>query len=454
MSQREQSPFRTYAHWLDGEFLKQTSWGHDPIDPRWQQHVGEWEKRLKISLLFGFEFLLSDVQIVDSRLLLNLFSSEEFRRFVGRFPATMTLRSSPLAPTKEQVRSKAVLSGLERSLHREWISSTFPSPDPTRRVAELLLKADDVDTDLIVNSQEFRHVLDKTPPPFRRLLESIPYVCDHFLRTSRSFSLPPQLSGAPRSYFSVLLEARDKSSGEIQQEFSDVVTYIETRLEESDRFRRSRVKTLLDEEIGSKLDDRYRKVWHTAIDAWNVAVQEHIAGHAGGSISPLSHSPGVGLVLGIPTAAIDLHRAAGETLKELDIMRSTRFRFPDIGGLTWDRFAQLFEATEVTRAKLKESKVVVEDATEVDHRLEAHTKTLAREVMKLEMPSRGPSQWLDIGISLAALLGGGPVLAAAGGVKAGYQLSSSTLRALRRRELVKTLTRGGKRFLIDQSGDG
>lgn len=124
-----------YAHWLDGEFLHPRCGTQDQLDKR----RSELEDLLKLHALFGNSLHLSDMQLIDSRLVLELFANPGFFRFISRCPDFFRLVASPQIAADEfktQGALAVVGAGLARARRPGWISSLFKSPRITKDVAD------------------------------------------------------------------------------------------------------------------------------------------------------------------------------------------------------------------------------------------------------------------------------------------------------------------------------
>ncbi|RLA39940.1 MAG: hypothetical protein DRR06_18260, partial [Gammaproteobacteria bacterium] len=236
---------QVYAQWLDGEVLYLNSHAHFASEKLWAREVGEWVRRLKLSLLFGFEFIVNDVQIIDSRVLLSLFSNQQFRWFVRDFPQCLKLRSNPhsVDGTANDDRRSTVLAGLKRTQEENWMSSTFPGPRWTKMLADEILVRPEFDFDYLCSREAFGKLQEECEPEELGLLRGLLRACDHYLATTGSYE--PVRRDSWKSYFSVLQETLGMSDIPDLEHFENDVKFLEKSLTGSSLHRRSDVLGLL-----------------------------------------------------------------------------------------------------------------------------------------------------------------------------------------------------------------
>ena len=199
---------RIYAHWLDPELF---SFRFPPITP-FETRLDETEDLLKLHALFGYSICLSDVQLIDSLIILRLFSREDFRDFIWsdcfRGDADLTFlrlvsRSSDWDLGTQQLR--VLMNGLARSLCPDWQSSSFETPEFTRAVATAF-KAhriqDQLHAQQLFEHGDLRVLRDHQPNPAARgLINALEY----FVQFPNNVELTP--APATTSYSEILEEA-------------------------------------------------------------------------------------------------------------------------------------------------------------------------------------------------------------------------------------------------------
>ena len=104
---------KIYAHWLDPDYLGKLVFSPDlRISQRHQ-----FEGFLKMHALIGDCICISDVQLIESSLLLLLFADQGFRTFIAAHRDFLTLHATPTDRFGATwPRLKSVCSGMARIL--------------------------------------------------------------------------------------------------------------------------------------------------------------------------------------------------------------------------------------------------------------------------------------------------------------------------------------------------
>ena len=103
---------RLYAQWLHGAYFKLAlSEGRGIREP---QLFEATIAVLKLHALFGTRIVLSDVQVIDSPIVLRLFADSSFRSFLRKHPYFLELVAYPEKVT-EPTRYSIATAGLRRA---------------------------------------------------------------------------------------------------------------------------------------------------------------------------------------------------------------------------------------------------------------------------------------------------------------------------------------------------
>lgn len=264
MSQR-----RFYAHWLDGEIMHPRCVVRSELVSRWRKIVG----LLKMHAIFGDCICLSDVQLIDSRVLLWLFSQADFRIFLEQNPSFFRLVGRPTDKLDLGTEKLAIVgAGLGRSLNESWISSTFDPPQVTTEFAEAFKG--------LKNEGEARWALTNQKGPFKKLVESysgpekdllagMVQALYHFAVRVPDKVEPPQEKAKSLSYYEVLQKARDEHGLDM---VSNTLSFVENNA--ANKYQRSPAVVAFE---NAGLDhDGNRVKYLNVIQAWNMGVSSTV----------------------------------------------------------------------------------------------------------------------------------------------------------------------------------
>lgn len=259
-----------YAQWLDGAFLELASGKRFTVSQLWMAQTIGW---LKIKALFGTNIALSDAQLNDSRVIMHLFSQPSFRRFIEKHPDSFQLIVHKNRIKEDNQFGKATTS-LHASMREGWISSSFPSPNISKKFAEIILGSGEVDIERQLHPKSpFNILRSKLPSKYGGLLEGLLYAIGYFASNPKA-----EIHESEEEFddmYSVLIRARDSSRIPEDQriQLEKVISFIDRHIEdEEERRYQSKVFTTLDEVLGENHPE-YFTIMHTAHHAWNSAIE-------------------------------------------------------------------------------------------------------------------------------------------------------------------------------------
>lgn len=277
-------PFkRIYAHWLDPELMSHRF----PSDLTLDERFNEFQNLLKMHALLGYSVCLSDVQLIDSYTILRLFASPEFKQFLWADPF---LRDSDLTFLRVVSRAcdwnelgtpklRVVANGLARALEPSWESSTFPTVEATKSVANILRKETISDQhqarELFERGgriEAFRQGINDTL--LRGMLDALQYFV--YFPDSIEESPAPQT----KSYYDILKESLAKSESRAKSEnYHDLSDQLKSTLlyvdKLSNKYQRGPAVLKLANEGLQDKDNRIRYLH--ILQAWNFGVSGSVA---------------------------------------------------------------------------------------------------------------------------------------------------------------------------------
>lgn len=265
-------PPTIYAHWLDGEYCHPRSAAPSVLRKRRRNIEGI----LKLRALFGDRISLSDVQLTDSRIVLELFQDPQFQTFVYREPTFLRLVAAPheafghpSIPTLP-----CILSGLGRSLNSGWQSSAFSTSWIPRELAKRFKKVKDTDEAVALLeptgalTQLQTTIIDKDD---RELCGGLLNALRHFLQEGIVETYAPKEPA--KTYYAVLeeslsrLETAIPGSGDRRQASLPVKSVLQFLKPLSNHWGRTAAIQQLDL---SQLPDR--RHYSYIVQAWNLGV--------------------------------------------------------------------------------------------------------------------------------------------------------------------------------------
>ncbi len=265
-----------YAHWLDGEWIKVAK--AITVEGYGKTLESIAEAALKLLALLGSRVAISDVQLTDSPVVLNLFSDPDFLSYLAIDQSFLTLVASPRQGISDGKLARAT-RGLERAMANTW-SSSLPGmhANVIRTFADTLLNADMPETGkwLRAKSEGPRAFIEKQQKSEDRrfLVGMLNGIC-HFSKKSGGPSESP--FAHPRSYIDLLEEClqneslkniRASSSAAALDDLKKIRSTIATLVpEESERYKRSSLLRAFEEKQPdrSKWLPHWHQVWNTVI---------------------------------------------------------------------------------------------------------------------------------------------------------------------------------------------
>lgn len=379
-----------YPHWLDGEFIRIASEEGGPAAA-----MREAVRAVKLHALLGTQFLLNDVQIFDSRAVLELFADHGFREFIKGDTDFLDLRVEPDPELGDHPYALAA-RGFSRTQAPGWSSSVFPKdPTPIRRLADEIL--DDVQGPGYVDPNRPGKA-EQTYPEHEKLLNA----ARHAVRYFGSCDTPQRMKarpGARTSYYDVL---RNLTARELKEEdrraVEETLAFIDRAIEDPGaRKARARVLAVLHRAS----PEARERIWNNVVQAWNYAAQVTLQPEGGsvgtlrGAVSPAPYFDGKADVLVPMSAEVAAPLFAPITPAHLPC---------DLDALTWDEVAKARKATFETMDELRRERRSG-DVDAVREKLRAHLAALARVIR----PSFTKGSWViygfTVGITLVGVIG-------------------------------------------------
>jgi hypothetical protein len=265
---------RTYAHWLDPEYFAYR-WLNSHLACRRFELLG----LLKMRAILGDTLCISDVQLIDSRLIFELFSDAQFRAFVDRDLDFLRLVSRPTDRFSAHSEKLGVIeSGLAR-VSEEWNSSTFSSPELHLVLAKHLRSKRPKDESHFKSLFGYNGAnIDQIIPEFRNeeqkqlvhgMFSALYYFCSH------PQCVEPFTNENWLSYFDILKVAESKSdNGEWRAELQDLIKFIENNTNKENRGKRTPpINKLTTDGLDNPQNlTRYMNI----LQAWNVGVARSV----------------------------------------------------------------------------------------------------------------------------------------------------------------------------------
>jgi hypothetical protein len=339
-----------YAHWLDGEWLKIAYPTVVRGYGRTMQTIIEgW---LKLNALFGNQIVISDVQLTDSPIVINLFANPEFRKYISEDPQFLRLVAKPRDDISDP-RLAIATRGLDRVYKQKVWTTSLPGVEnkAIREFAKCILDLDKIDSAHIINERsKGPGKIIATYPNQKMIFEGMFYGIFHFTEVTGG---PSDAKLKDRPYTDFVIETlqrnkKDKNkSSELEEIWDIVITLVPDEEKRSLRSSLIRVLEKLEPDR-QKWPDKHHKIWNTMVHAWNSNIADTL-GAKGTSISPL------------PNAVVhfrgEITNLAGPLVDEKGIMKVKKLkkRYPlpsfDPTQMTWKDVLEAFKRVQNKRAK-------------------------------------------------------------------------------------------------------
>lgn len=225
--------------------------------------------------ILGDSICISDVQLIESSLLLLLFAEDSFRSdFLFKHPDFLRLVARPSDGVHTMSdRLARVYSGLARILAsgNAYIPNTFASAEIVPHVAKMFrdIRNESDAERLFSHRGRFTLFIAAYQGADRKLLDGLYHALEHFLLNVHA-PVPSADLGYSRSYFEELeriYESTSPGQRDVRRVLTDVMDLATT---EAERFRRTLVLAKLPHAAAIGHPDRVKYL--TMIQAWNVAV--------------------------------------------------------------------------------------------------------------------------------------------------------------------------------------
>jgi hypothetical protein len=332
---------RVYAHWLDPEVL-------DALDHK----AGMLQRSLKVHALLGDSLVLSDVQLIDSPIIFQLFAREDFRQFLRDFPGFMHVVAQP---TQGDDRYSIVARSLERATRKGWVPSSVKIPGLVTEFSRIILEKGTVDPDLWHTRDGKRLLTDagEHANDLRGILNCL----NHFANGDRDVIVRTPPDSSAETFYDVLTELRNRNDLEPdhRQQIESTLEWIQANLEPDDWAFRSSVITRIG---GPPWTPEQQMIRNTVNQAWNCAVETTIDPEAG-STSYLPYSPPIGVYRHIPFNGLLATDKPSGRLSQ--IMSSLQGRVRTVSwdplAMNWTRLREIATATSDERLALQNASV-------------------------------------------------------------------------------------------------
>jgi hypothetical protein len=324
---------RVYAHWLDGGFVA-------ALDGR----VGMLERSLKVHALLGDTLVLSDIQLIDSPLIYQLFAKEDFRQFLRDFPGFMQVVGQS---TRGNDRYSIVTRGLERATRKGWVPSGVRAPGLVTALSRVILEKGRVDPG-IWQSRDVKRLLAGAGE-YAGDIQGILNCLDHFANGDRDVIVGTPPDPAAETFYDVLIELRDRTdlAPDHRRQVESTLDWVEANLEPDEWPFRSPVITHVG---GPPWTPEQQMIRNTVLQAWNCAVEANLDPDAG-STGYLPYSPPIGVYRYIPyNGLLTIDKSSGR-LPQIAFSLQGRIRSVswDPLAMSWSRLRQVATATSDER---------------------------------------------------------------------------------------------------------
>jgi hypothetical protein len=344
-------------------------------------------RNVKLQALIGKQVVLSDVQLIDSPYILDLFGKQDFLGFLAENRDFLSLASTA-APDEEPAWSK-VTAGLRAARNPNWRSSIFPTADWTRSLAKNISAAAVADEKRPLN--EYGIEEQRVAPQHVRLLSGL-------LGGVRYFASNPSqvLEALPHQertdLYKVLtsLETRAELSAPVSKRVSKTLNYIRGRItDDKDRSSRSAILSKLENDSRLNRFERF-SIWSTVVQAWNSAVQRSV--RARGASAQMMRSSGTLTSYFDDEADFFLPITRTKAiLRAADRAASTGVAFllsADVETLSWSRISEVNDSCRRTRTAVQMA--AAGDAATRHRLLKEHAWNVAKTLDDRSFTKHGP----------------------------------------------------------------
>ncbi|MEW6142647.1 MAG: hypothetical protein AB1597_05745 [Chloroflexota bacterium] len=385
-----------YAQWIDSAYIQLAEYRLAPAQKQLLLDFLIW--RLKLHALFGDEFVLSDIQAVDSQVIQKLFLDEDksFHSFLARHPSFLSLVARPLDPMTSS-RWAIVSRGLERTQHPYWISSSMPNPEPIKLLAQQILEANEFDSSkwLFDKNSPLFDVVQKWPEreqALKGIVGSIGY-----FNSSEALCGTPQTERS-RTLWEVLCDINlDRLPEEEQKRLLTTRDFIEKEIPEKFRGMQSAIFSALPKKI-TRIRTDYQVILQTTHFAWNTAVMETVSPNLG-SLGYLKWGVNAGKYLNHITDVVLSPRDKEERLWIPKRRGRPLFMGWDPGRLSWLQIADIRLKTSTTARQVQEA-LWRDDPCLTGEALQAHVQALGAALVEKPPPLVNPLVWVLGGVTL------------------------------------------------------
>ena len=402
-----------YPHWLDGEFVRVAENSPGGIDT-----ADNLVRALKLHALLGTQFVLSDVQVFDSKPVLRLFADEQFRKFVANDTDFLELRVDP-DPAMPKTPFAYAARGLARSQSSGWTSSLFMGDAaPIRAFGEETIKQ--ILTDGLIDPDRPTPV-DVRYQQHRHTFQAIRHAISYFGMLD-----PPTLlaaAGSRTSYYDVLSESLVAAEGHVddvagnkklphdyreyllssavsnRDSLKYTIDFIDRHIDSADkRNARSQLLYVLDREQSPR---RREVIWNNAVQAWNYATELTLRPE-GGSVGNLPNAVSASSYLAAPVdALVPLHSKKNEGIRAHRNISSLPL---DLDGLDWQAIAKARRDSAQSMKKLAQCRArFASDPDAIAESVRVHIRCLTKSLVPPKQVSPLPYVLTTAGASGAAL---------------------------------------------------
>src|ERR1039457_1418705 len=261
---------RIYAHWMDPDYLGKRIFSGDLLKER----RDKFEGILKLHALLGDCICISDVQLIETSLLLLMFADAGFRAFITTHPDFIELVARPTDKFGARWdRLKVVGSGMARIIGfgDNYIPNTFESAATMKHVARMFenTKSQSDAEQLLRPGGKLKEFVAGYAEVDRTLVVGLYYALAHFLTDTRAPVLPRE-SGKSTSYYVELESAYDSTTEEQLELRRLLTTTMALAKTEAEQFKRILILQKLPDVATIGHPDLVKYL--TIMQAWNVAV--------------------------------------------------------------------------------------------------------------------------------------------------------------------------------------
>lgn len=257
----------TYAHWLDPEYTS-FRWPETFVKTRLRYIV----EVLKLHAILGDTIFVSDVQVTDSRALLELFCDTEFVRTAPRFLRLVARPTDALGATHQTLQ--VIESALNRTLRPTWRSSTFRDSEVPKTLARRIQERRPGDTEAFIYVLDKFQIPTNLPIADKSLLEGMKRALKYFADPgSHVIPAQPANSGVHAGgHYDEVLEQAEAEPGlnlSLKEKLQSTLKFVKAANPQAPHERTPAVNALAEAGLGSA--DNYMHLAHI-IQAWNLAV--------------------------------------------------------------------------------------------------------------------------------------------------------------------------------------